>query len=596
VTGADVAITVRDGLAVITVDRDGGAPHMGVWTLETDAPADAPATVDLYYVWGVALDITAPDGIVIGGRSPIEVRASFPDGSPVIQEAFESFEVTLVAGGAELPVEWDLGGAAVGWLEVPAGTAMASVAVTAVASATTRPSRNPLGEARASVVIPTSLPAAFPKLETASLAFPTLAGSRSAVGVLELTGAERGPTRACLAGSEVSGPSRAGGIAVTGPDCVDIPAGEAVTWPFELTTEAEADGSIDGTVGIALTAVDGQSIEVSVDVAAVMTRPVNEPLRWVLTAALVLLGLSVPFLIGWASNYFLARFTVGPRTRVAVVPVLFSARGPERADGSAAMLGPDDFRYAGYRQVSKLRGLQVAGLAFGRTLPLVPFREPSAWFTSLDENEVVASSDRRRPFTEDGRRAHVGFGLASHSYLALSPEPQADGAFLGRLICLGDDDGGLAELIRALESHLAASGDVWAGVHEAATARVRAAAHAAAADGSDDDSAAQGPPGRPTATTPAAPASPGAGASRPLASAGSGRPMTSGGPAASTRPPSVFGRAIDAAPMTFSRDSVPHPGAPATRPHGPATPRDPGAARADKGSARPDRRPPSIFD
>ena len=128
------------------------------------------------------------------------------------------------------------------------------------------------------------------------------------------------------------------------------------------------------------------------------------------------------------------------------MPVTFSARGPERADGSRAMLAPDDFRYAGYGEVSKRREVQVAGLHFGRSLPLVPFREPSAWFSSLDPEEIVASTDRRRPFTDDGRRAHVGFGLASRLYLALAPQPDAGGDFRGQLVVLGDDDAGLSEL------------------------------------------------------------------------------------------------------------------------------------------------------
>ncbi len=606
VTGADVVITVRDGLAVIAVDRDGGAPRMGVWTLETDAPVSAPATVDLYYVWGVSLEVTAPEGIVVGERSAIEVRAVFPDGSPVIQQVFETFDVALVADGAAVPLERDASGATVGWLDVPAGSAVASVSLSAVATATTMPSHNPLGAARTSVVIATALPAAFPALRTPSLVFPTLAGARTAAGVLELTGAERGATRACLAGSDVTGPSRAGGIAVTAPDCLDIPAGGTVSWPFEITTEAEADGSIDGTVGVSLTAVDGQSVEVAVDVAAVMTRPVNEPLRWGITALLVALALSVPFLIGWASNYYLARFTLGPRTRVAVVPVVLSARGLRRADGSATMLFPDDFRYAGFGQVSRSREVEVAGLRFGRTLPIVPFREPSAWFTSLDDDEIVASTDRRRPFTGDGRRAHAGFGLASSLYLTLDPRPDEQGDFRGRLVCLGDDDDGLAELIRAQESHLASSADVWSTVYEGAVAlAARLAAAAGAGDGPDGppsggaggpyDGGAPDREGRAVtgAGRPVSPAS-----SRPLASAGSSRPMTSGVPAGDARPPSVFGRGLDAPQTAFSGESASHPGAPAGRHPGPSGTGHVagGAARHGPGPDRSDHRPPSIFD
>ena len=69
--------------------------------------------------------------------------ATFPDGSRVIREVFETFDVALTAGGTEMPLEWAPSGAAVGSLLVPSGDAVASVSLSAVATATTMPSRPP---------------------------------------------------------------------------------------------------------------------------------------------------------------------------------------------------------------------------------------------------------------------------------------------------------------------------------------------------------------------------------------------------------------------------------------------------------------------
>ena len=572
VAGADLTVSSRDGLTVVSVTHPGGAPESSVWRLETGATADAPTVVDLYVVWGAALTISAPEGVIVGQPSRLLVTLRYPDGSRVPREAFEAFRVRLLAGDAEIPLTWDSDGTAAGEVEVPAGSAVAAVSLAAAASATSAPSGTMLGETRASLVVPTALPAAYPRLDTASLTFGTLVGAAAGDGALRLVGAERGATRACLSGTSLEGPSRAGGLALAAPECVDIPAGERVEWPFTLTADAVADGSVAGAATVTLTAVDGQRMDIALDVAAVMVRPVNEPLRWGIAAALVAVGLLVPLVIGWVSNAVLGRFPASPRTMVAVVPVLFSARGPRRGDGAEPLVRADDFRYAGYAEAGRVREVHVADLVFRRSLPLWPLGEPSAWFSSGNTREVVASTDRREPFSHGGRRARADFGLASHLYLAVSRTADDAGEFPGRLVCVGTDDAGLAELARAAAGSASAGSDVWAQIYRELRSLTPEpeTGTPAGPGGQEGVGVAQGGAGEsPPVDEDAAPAD-----DAPV-------PATAGG----YRPPSIFGAGAAPAkspPLTRTASSPERPGAP------------PPAGRP--ASIPPAGRPPSIFD
>ena len=340
--GADVLVTTAEGLTTVSVTYPAGPPRSGVWTLQVGGPA----TVDLYYFWGVTLSATAPDGIVVGQPSRVAVTARFPDGTPADPAVYRSLHLTLRAGGADVPLGALAGGTASGEVTVPPG-GPAAVPLSALASATSAPSGIALGPVAASAAVPAVLPPAFPRLDTPRLTFPTLSGTTAATGTLRLTGSDRGPTRACYAPGPLTGPAMAGRVAVASDQrCLDLPAGAGQGWDFRLRTGAPADGRVEGTLTLTLTAADGQATTtVAVPVSAGLVRPVNEPLRWGLAAALVLLALAVPCVIGWVGNAAVGRFAVGPRTRVAGVPVVLTPGGPRRADGAPALFTPDDFRY-----------------------------------------------------------------------------------------------------------------------------------------------------------------------------------------------------------------------------------------------------------
>ncbi len=602
-TDAEVTISSRDGLSVIAVDRPGAEAPAASWVLETGAGG---AVVDVYYVWGAVLDISAPAGLVVGERSRVELSLRHQDGSPVVFDGLGELTLRLLAGGESVPVVWDGAGTGTGEVEV---TATASVRLTAAASASTA-SGAALAEARASLLVPATLPAAYPGLETATLEFGSLVGVTSADGALRLVGAERGTTRACLATASLSGPSRAGGLAVGGPECVDIPAGASVEWPFEISADAAADGRVDGSVVVTLTAVDGQTTDLELAVAAAMVRPVNEPMRWGIAAGLVAAGLLVPLLIGWVSNAVLGRFSVGPRTMFAVVPVSLSATGPRRGD-DRDLLRPDDFGYAGFSEPARVREVRLGGLRFRRSLPLLPLRQPSAWLTSSGTGEIVASTDPRTPVADGGRRARADFGLASLVYVALAPRPNEAGEFTGRLLVVGADESGLVELVAAAEAAVANSGPGWAEIHrrltelqpgeEAAAARAPQEPRTRAGEGGSSEPApehgtASGVPADSVRDVSADPVG--------VAQSASGREPASSGVGAA-RPPSLFGAAAvsdgagpyDSGTAPVSNGAGPYDSETARVSTGAGSPAQvsDGAPSASRPTGPPGARPPSIF-
>lgn len=472
--GASVLVTARDGLTVASVTQPRGPEGAVVWTLESGASDASPAIVDLYYFWGAVLAIDAPAGMVIGSENTVEVLARFSDGSPVDPARYSRLDLRLEADGESVPLAWEEPGRAVGKLTLPVDGAPAQVALSVVGSATSSPSGVAVGPATAARRFDTVTPPSFPKLETTTLVFPSLVGTTSSGSVVELTGSDEGPTRACLADHRLEGPSRAGSIDLVGSECVDIPVGETVNWPFKLQTTDTADGNVAGTARLVLVAVQGRAeLPIELGVAATMSRPVDAGSRNLLLAILVAIAAIIPFLIGWIGNAVSARFPVGPRTRVASVPVVLTSHGLQRADGATTLFGPGDFEPLRRADEARLRSLAAGGLVFTRHLPVNPFRDPTAWVTRPNRVPYVASTHWARPWETPGRRARAEFGLDSNLYLLLDPDGSGD--LSGRLVSVAEDRTGLSDLLPATLDQVAANATLWGPMYEALSEMARAA-------------------------------------------------------------------------------------------------------------------------
>lgn len=502
IASASVTTGDRDGLLVTDVRFPSGSPG-GEWSLVTD-PSVA-SSVDVYYFWGVALTVQAPDGLVVGESRRLLVSARYPDGTPADLAGLRTVDLTTrLSGGvvletSQMPDGWEL------TVEVPRSDVPPWIEVDATARATTSPSGILLGPVSVELELATVLPPSFPSVATGRLDLPAISGLGATSGTLRLVGSERGVTSACFDTARVEGPAPAGPIQVgVSPPCVEIPAGGEAEVEVTVTPEAAADGRIDGVLPVALEGVDaGESIVVEVPFGATMSRPVDEATRWGLIAAFTLIALAMAWLTAEIARRLGDRYHLSPHARVASVAVVFDENGIRRADGRPALLDPvDDFQPFNVGAAGRRSTFSAAGLQFGTVFPLFPLAGGHGWVAADDGSVVVGpSGDGQR---DDGSRASAPFpGPVGFTVKVDGPVP-TEGEIPGRLVVLVDSqDGVVAVLADRLDDVRGAPWDALAGRARAAGEKRAEAAAQAAGGPARRSASAAARAGGPVATPPA---------------------------------------------------------------------------------------------
>lgn len=441
--GAEVSTADRDGLLVTDVQFPSGSLG-GEWQLVTDP--SAASFVDLYYFWGVTLELAAPEGLVVGETGEVSVSARYRGGGVADLRRVGDIDLAVqVDGGTVLDSTAADDGTWLVTVDVPRSDVPPVVSVEATARGVTQPSGIVLGPVSGRAEFAAKLPPSYPSIATAELRLPSIVGVTPTSGVVELRGSERGPTTACFAEARVTGPDAAGEVSVDVPSgCVELAANEEVTVDVTVTAANAADGRLDGVLPIALAGVDvGEPIVVEVPFSATMTRPVDEATRWGLIALFVLLAVAMAWTTAEVARRLGDRYVLSPRARFASVPVAFDESGIRRTDVAVGpLLEPvDDFRPFAVGKEGRRGAFDVAGLRFGRTFPWFPLRAGRAWATADDGAIVVAPGGSR---SSGGRRAAVDFpGAPTFVVVTRGPVP-AGGEIPGRLVALVDSPHGVA--------------------------------------------------------------------------------------------------------------------------------------------------------
>ncbi|QDB79063.1 hypothetical protein FE251_06525 [Georgenia wutianyii] len=409
VGGAGVSVLTSSSLTTVDV-RDVGA-DTGTWTLVTDPTATT--VIDLYHFWGVTLTVEAPDGVVIGEPSRLRIVPRTADGSPVPLDVYGSavMEATVDGEASDFRADGD------GWLgevTVPTDVAVSSLTVSGRATAVTTPGGIQLGPVTVEQVLSTQFPPSFPVIAPAELDFGRLDGATTARAVLTLTGAERGPTRACFGAGTVSAPEQAGAVRLgTATECVEIEADASVDVAVDLDAQEQADGRINGTLPVTLQGVDGDQIEAQVRVTGTMVRPVDVAAQLSLVAVLTGLALGLAYLSAVVARRLLGRFRLGPQTKYAEVPVRMTERGLERTDGATALLSSEEFRHLPVH--GRVRSFQAGPVRHVVRYPWNPLAEPQALVTVPGRVPVThVVKGRRGPWTRQTELpGSVGFVVAT---------------------------------------------------------------------------------------------------------------------------------------------------------------------------------------
>ncbi|WP_157155706.1 VWA domain-containing protein [Diaminobutyricimonas sp. LJ205] len=447
IKGGKVIVNDHDGL--ITVDvKVPRATESGEWILA--AGASAMAVVDVYYSWGVTLDVEAPDELLVGQEGLVRVVPRDSDGREIDFEMFDSIDLDISLGGESLKAvrngnAWDV------TVQVPSAKVPPTLRVDATAHATTAAHNIKLGPVTGHTELATRLPPSFPTVLPSKLLLPAIEGSGTSTGVLTFTGGTSGVTRACLDSVTVGSPAGAGDLDVraSGSECIDVPANTDVPLEIVVSPEHPADGRVEGTLNVRLEEMDGsQTITVSIPFETTMTRPIDRGALWYSTLLLVLAALGAAWATADISRRVAERFVLGPDARVASVPVVATATRVTRADGPILLDAAKDFQPIGFLNKRRVPRFAAAGLNYQRAFPWFPLRQAQP-YVETDDGIVVVPGGDQLMIGLDGKRAPVRLpGTLGFVFVAEpAPAPNEDGSVRGKLVTIIDSPDGVSSVL-----------------------------------------------------------------------------------------------------------------------------------------------------
>jgi len=506
IDGSTVLVSDRNGLMSVSAEVTGDAA--GTWTLKTNPKSTT--IVDLYYDWGVTLQVESKAGLYVGEESALRIAPIDDDGKPVDLSVLKSSVLDLKIEGAEIISEvadesgWDV------TIDIPATDVPPALLIDASVRATTDPHELSLGPITARTELETRLPPAFPSVAPTRLELPEIVGTDSSTGTLTFTGSDKGDTRACVTPSKAHAPSAAGSVtlAAAAEKCIDIPQGAVVEMPIEASAQRPADGRVDGELTVSLAEANGdEKIDVSVPYELSMSRPIDQPMLLWVTALLVILALAIAWSVAAASRWFGERYSFSAYARYASVPVMASESGVTRPDAAELFSASDDFHPMGFARQTRKGALSASGIDYRRRLPWNPLAEAQP-YVSAGDSIVVVPGGKDLVMDPDARRAPVRFpGSLGFVFVAESAVGDEDVPVRGRIVMIVDAPDGVSSVLeeRIAEVHDAPWDRIVATVTKARAVRQESVAvalkqgsqptGASSSATADDDPEPSGPPG-----------------------------------------------------------------------------------------------------
>ncbi len=483
IAGVSVESSGRDGLYVTTVTAD-TAPIAGTWTLR--AKTDTLTLLDLYYFWGTALEITAPEGVIQGAQNTVVIKPQ-KKGVADRPEWFAPFQLTTTVDGKSVPATAVGDGTFTVPVDLSTGGGRTAVTIGATAEATTVEQGLKLGPISSTAKLTTRLPVGFPSIDPAALELGRFSQDGSAQGTLTLRGVPEGESQICLAPASAWDRAPEGVTLTLANDsgskdgCMTLAIDETRTVGLALTSDAPGDGPIEGHIPATFKGANtDKTYELGIPVSASMFRPVNEPLRWIYVALFSAIALVLAWLVAWVARNLTDRYQLGRALYTASIGVRLTPDGIQRSDMGASpgskVVTTDDFEPVADRGTQSQ--FSARGLDFKRRGPLwwpwKPYRAvavtPGGAVATvkgaLDRNVVT-------PVLETGRGAPTSFSPTLHAYLSASSATEdAEGPIDARLVVLANPDasGSLRARVDKWNADLRSAsvgGIEWAAIHTA---------------------------------------------------------------------------------------------------------------------------------
>ena len=131
VAGASLIVSDRDGLTTVDVEFPGAGSPGDEWVLRL---GDTATFVDLYYFWGIQLDIVGPDdGLTVGETNPVTITPRHGDGTQVQPSELNGLDLKVTVAGKPARPESDENGIYTVEITVPDDGAASSMLVEATA-------------------------------------------------------------------------------------------------------------------------------------------------------------------------------------------------------------------------------------------------------------------------------------------------------------------------------------------------------------------------------------------------------------------------------------------------------------------------------
>jgi hypothetical protein len=410
-----------------------------------------------------------------GDSNDFGVVLTRANGNPVPTESLAgevtiSAAITDPASGDDI----DLGPLAaqgdrwVGTYDTPQDLTASSVNLTMRATVTTR-SGVALPPTLSTAAVPVRPPVGYPEVVTRSVRIGPISGVEDGVGVIQLRGSPKSGT--CVWVEEVRydpGPvdqtglnSRVEGAGGSASECLELKEGGSGELVVAFTPAEAYRGIVTGTVLLGtrpLSSDDRRSSEVGLEIQ--MVKPASAGVAWAIFLALLLLGVGLPLLAFYVSNWMVAKFAPLRLLQGCDVPVGLTNRSVERAvplpDGR--LLHPDDFSNApfGRNDVSgeRVRRFTFSGVPFRSAVSTNPFRPP--YGLAGDGLAPTIGSGRGNTINSQGR---VALWVTREWVFLPDAVDDAEAPVTGRLIAFvlaTDQRNGLDHLESSLRDRLPA--------------------------------------------------------------------------------------------------------------------------------------------
>ncbi|CAN2188407.1 vWFA domain containing protein [Candidatus Nanopelagicaceae bacterium] len=340
-SGIDASVSAGAYLVRVPIKSES---DRGEWSIENTRHTQA----DVFLYSGLQMKVSVKN---IEAGKPVGISGQVVDkaGNLADLSVYKSSTIELTtfnstAGvDAEVPLQLNpASGTFTGTFTPPKGMSRATFDVSLALVTTSGTKLSPL---TLQVDARVALPPEYPHIQGSGLELSTLQGVDAvAEGTLILEGSNLNDGQVCLDAPIINidpTPSRIDGFvwSKAGKGCINVPQGQVVEVQYEVSNKKQSTGLTTGVIpGVFKANVAGlEPIAQNVSLSFNSIMVVNETIRWLFLAALMLLGLLLPLAILYFFGWLNSRIMWGEGIQRVATPVWIAADGSlSRRDGKPA--------------------------------------------------------------------------------------------------------------------------------------------------------------------------------------------------------------------------------------------------------------------